>query len=147
MKDLVISLIFGVIIYCVYLVIVFMRKKGLNNFLKSSEATYILAKYDIKLSLIDSRKFAYDIIIANTLILFVILFVIGFVDSIYLQILVGFALALPMIYLGYNLIGDKYKKSALLKEEETKTTKKEEEKETKKPSKKTIKKNTSSKRK
>ncbi|MDD4734350.1 MAG: hypothetical protein PHU05_05880, partial [Bacilli bacterium] len=98
MKDLMISLVFAIIIYCIYLVIVFIRKKGLSKFMKSTEVTYILEKYKIKLSLIDNRKFAYDLILANTLILFIILYLIGYIENLYLQILFGFALALPLVY-------------------------------------------------
>lgn len=130
MKDLMISLVFAIIIYCIYLVIVFIRKKGLSKFMKSTEVTYILEKYKIKLSLIDNRKFAYDLILANTVILFIILYLIGYIENLYLQILFGFALALPLVYLGYNLLGDKYKELAEAKEIELE--KKETVKETKK---------------
>lgn len=130
MKDLMISLVFAIIIYCIYLVIVFIRKKGLSKFMKSTEVTYILEKYKIKLSLIDNRKFAYDLILANTVILFIILYLIGYIENLYLQILFGFALALPLVYLVYNLLGDKYKELAEAKEIELE--KKETVKETKK---------------
>lgn len=132
MKDLMISLVFAIIIYCIYLVIVFIRKKGLSKFMKSTEVTYILEKYKIKLSLIDNKKFAYDLILANTVILFFVLYLIGYIENLYLQILFGFALALPLVYLGYNLLGDKYKELADAKE------KKETAKETKKVNKNTI---------
>lgn len=161
MKDLIINLIFGMVIYISYMVAVFVPKKGLNRFLKNSESSFILSKYNIELEYLDKKRYAHSIIITNTLILFIVLTIVGYVENLYMQLLVGFAIALPLIYLAYSMLGSVYKEQAdekrLLEEEKEKilaskkstkkekpvakkTTKKVAEKETKPATKKTTKK-------
>src|SRR5574344_681813 len=135
MKDLIISLMFGVVIYLAYLLVLFTSKKGLKRFLKNTESSYILDKFKINLEYIKKKKYAHSLIITNTIILFLILWLIGYLGNIYLQILVAFALALPLIFLGYNLLGNIYKKKSDKKEEEVKKEDAKKSKETIKTSK------------
>lgn len=150
MKDLIINLIFGMVIYISYMVAVFVPKKGLNRFLKNSESSFILSKYNIELEYLDKKRYAHSIIITNTLILFIVLTIVGYVENLYMQLLVGFAIALPLIYLAYSMLGSVYKEQAdekrLLEEEKEKilaskkSTKKEKVVEEKPVAKKTTKK-------
>lgn len=82
----------------------------MKNFEKSGQASFIIKRYQLKISKLNKQKFARSIALVNSFIISITFLIIDFIPNYFLKLLVGFVLLVPLIILGYHFLGQHYKK-------------------------------------
>ena len=110
MKYFVAFIIAFLIVYLFYLFTVILQKKKYDKFKKSNQVMYFVKKYKLNVNKIDMRKFTNILGLTNSLIIALSFSVTFLVENIFLQLLVGLLVLIPLILLFYSLIGNYLKK-------------------------------------
>ncbi len=98
------------VIYLLYLLIIVLRKKGLEKFKTSKQLDYFKIKFKLDIKKLNFKKFANALAVTNAFIIAFTVTVIEVFDNWILKVLVAFLILLPLMYLLYNVIGKYYKK-------------------------------------
>lgn len=77
------------------------------------EVDYLVSVYKIDIKKINYKKFLHIISLVASFDMAITVIIINFIKNIYLQILVGFFVLLPLIYLSYKFVGTYYKKKGM----------------------------------
>ncbi len=112
MKYFVAFIIAFLIVYLFYLFTVILQKKKYDKFKKTNQVMYFVRKYKLNVNKIDMRKFTNILGITNSLIIALAFSATFVVENIFLQLLVGLLVLIPLILLFYSLIGNYLKKRA-----------------------------------
>lgn len=104
------TLIVFIVIYLLYLFTVLNNKEKIENFEQSGQGSFIIKKYQLNSSLLNKRKFARSIALANSFIIALTFFLTDFVQNFIVKLLIGFLILLPTIVIAYHFIGIFYKK-------------------------------------
>lgn len=115
MKDLIFSLVTFIIIYLSYVIFVINRKKQLEKMKKNNNVIYLINKYGLDLKKVNMKVLGHIIALTNAFILSITLFIISFVDKMFLKILICFVILIPLQYIMYDIIGKMYIKSGQVK--------------------------------
>lgn len=110
MVDLIFSLVMFVVIYLFYVIFVICRKKQLEKLKNNVGVIYLVNKYNLDLKKINMKVFGHVIALSNSFIFAVTLFIISFVDKLFLKILVCFVVLIPLEFIMYHIIGKMYGK-------------------------------------
>ena len=116
MSDIVISIIVFIIIYLFYLLFVILRKKKLLLFRNNIYVRYLESKYRLDISLLNLKKLANTIALANSFIIALTFYLIGITDNFLLKMLLAFAILIPIQIFIYHIIGIFYQKNIRKKE-------------------------------
>ena len=81
------------------------------------EIMYLVNKYHLDLERINYKKLLYTVSIVASIDMAIAMVVISPIKNIYLQILVGFLVIIPLILVTYNSIANYYIKRGLIKNE------------------------------
>ena len=81
------------------------------------EVEYLITKYNIDLKKVNYRSFLNTISITGSIIIAITALIIFNIENILLQLLVAFIVIIPLILIGFKLIGEYYKKKGLIKDE------------------------------
>lgn len=81
------------------------------------EVEYLIKKYNIDLKKVDYRSFINTISITGSIIMALTVLIIFNIENILLQLLVAFVVMIPLILIGFKLVGEFYKKKGLMKDE------------------------------
>ena len=81
------------------------------------EILYLVNKYHLDLEKINYKKLLYTVSIVASIDMAIAMVVISPIKNIYLQILVGFLVIIPLILVTYNSIANYYIKRGLIKNE------------------------------
>ena len=98
------------VIYLLYLLMIVLRKKGLEKFKTSKQLDYFKIKFKLDIKKLNFKKFANALAVTNAFIIAFTVTVIEVFDNWILKVLVAFLILLPLMYLLYNVIGKYYKK-------------------------------------
>lgn len=112
MKYFVAFIIAFLIVYLFYLFTVILQKKKYDKFKKSNQVMYFVKKYKLNVNKIDMRKFTNILGLTNSLIIALAFSATFLVENIFLQLLVGLLVLIPLILLFYSLIGNLFKKTS-----------------------------------
>lgn len=110
MNSFVFSCIVFCFIYLLYEITVVHNSKKMSTFEKSGQASFIIKKYNLNIKKRNKKKFARMIAFTNSFILAFTFFITDLISNFILKLLVGFILLIPLILVGYSLIGKYYKK-------------------------------------
>ena len=96
-------------VYFLYFLFVIMRKKSLKKIEHSAEAM-LLKKYKVDINKIQSKHFLHVIGFTNSFIISLTLSIVSFFDSFMIQMVVGFFVFIPLIFLMYYVVSLFYRK-------------------------------------
>lgn len=102
-----------IIVYLFYLVTVVLQKKKYEEFRKSNQVMYFVKRYKLDANKINIKKFIRIISLTNSLIISLSFTIVIKVSNIYLMILLGFFIMLPLMLMSYSLLGLYLKKECL----------------------------------
>ncbi|MDD3341246.1 MAG: hypothetical protein PHN72_03500 [Bacilli bacterium] len=97
-------------IYLLYLILIVLRKKGLDNFENSTEMLFLKKKYHIKVTAQNAKSLAHTVAVSNALVVSLTLLCVSMIDNLPLKIVVAMGVLVPMILVVYSLIGKIYQK-------------------------------------
>ena len=117
MKEIIISFIAFIIIYLFYLLFVILRKKKLEKFKDNMYVKYLVNMYQLDLTKINIKSLANIIALVNSFIIASVLYCVSITDNMILQVLLAFAILIPLQILGYYIIGKVYQKKGKCKNE------------------------------
>lgn len=113
MKDFIIFILMFLISYCIYYFLVLSRPKKLNKYKKSTEVLYLTNLYNLDISKLNFKIFARTLILVNSLIISLVVQIIIYVDNYLLMIILGFALIILFILVGYHLLSKYYQRKVV----------------------------------
>ena len=116
LKDLIWFIGTFVIVYLFYFFLQIFKKKEFNKDKVPVELLYLMKKYRLDMSLIKYQSIMQMIAVVSAFdIAFAATFVMRFIKNLYLAVLVGAALLIPLILITFNFIGMYYKKKGMVK--------------------------------
>lgn len=98
------------IVYLFYLITVVLQKKKYEKFRSSNQVMFFVNKYKLNAKKINISKFIKIISLTNSLVIAMTFTVILPIKNIYLELLVGLLVLIPLMLITYNLIGNYLKK-------------------------------------
>ena len=98
------------IVYLFYLFTVILQTKRYDKFKKSNQVMYFVNKYKINIDKLNMKKFTNILGLTNALIISIAFTATFLVKNIFLQLLVGLIVLIPLIFIFYGLIGNYLKK-------------------------------------
>lgn len=98
------------IIYLFYLFTVILQTKRYDKFKKSNQVMYFVNKYKINIDKLNMKKFTNILGLTNSLIISIAFTATFLVENIFLQLLIGLVVLIPLIYIFYSLLGFYLKK-------------------------------------
>lgn len=103
---------FLVIFLLVYLFYYFfsVRKARKNGKKVPVEVQYLLIKYQINLKKIKYKKFVNSVALLGSFDIALVGTIVLFLDNIFFQLLIGFALFIPVILISFRFVGNYYQK-------------------------------------
>lgn len=110
MKEVYFALSAFIGIYLLYLFLIVLRKKGLQNFQNSTEITYLTKRYKIKVDKKNIKSLAHTVALANAFVVSITVLCVGVIDNFILQIIVAMGLLVPIILIIYHIVGTIYQK-------------------------------------
>ena len=81
------------------------------------EVEYLIKKYNIDLKKVNYREFINTISITGSIIIAITVLIIFNIENLLLQLVVSFVVMIPLILIGFKLIGEYYKKKGMIKDE------------------------------
>ena len=115
-KKLILFLIMFTVVYLAYYIFVirsYNKKNGKKNKIEERvEISYLVNKYKVDLKKIDMKSLLWDISFVNSFIIAFTVVIIGLdiIKEYVWKILIGFVVLIPLILIGYKLLGLKYTK-------------------------------------
>lgn len=110
MENYIIYITMFILIYLVYLLFILIRPKQLEKFKSSSYVTILVKKYHIDLKKINFKVLAHMVCLGNAFILSTVVFVISWLENVFLIMIVGLLVMLILTLAVYHLIGIMYRK-------------------------------------
>ncbi len=105
-----------IVVYLFYFFFQILRKKKLDKNKIPVELMFLIKKYHLDMDKINYRSIMNKIALVSAFdIAFIAVFVMRFIKNIYLSILIGGVLFIPLILITYSFIGIYYKKKGLIK--------------------------------
>ena len=98
------------IVYLFNCFTIMFQNKKYNKFKKSNQVMYFVNRYKLDVNKINIKKFIHIISFTNSLIIAIAFTATFLVENILLQLLIGLLVLIPLILIGYSLIGNYLKK-------------------------------------
>ncbi len=92
-------------IYLFYFLTVIIQRKKHEKFKKSNQVMYFVKRYKLDINKIDIKQFVNIISVANSLIIAIAFTSTFLVENIFLQLLVGLLVLIPLLLIIYDFIG------------------------------------------
>jgi hypothetical protein len=113
MQDFIIFILMFIFSYVVYYFLVLSRPEKLNKYMKSVEVLYLTNLYKLDISKLNFKIFARTLILMNSFIVSLVVQIIMITDNYLLMIVLGFALIILFILIGYHILGMYYKRKVV----------------------------------
>ena len=98
------------IVYLFYLFTVILQTKRYDKFKKSNQVMYFVKKYKIDVNKLNMKKFTNILGLTNSLIISIAFTMTFLFENIFLQLLIGLVVLIPLIFVFYSLIGNYLKR-------------------------------------
>lgn len=108
------------IIYQLFVVLKYKRKKDKKNYKEPFEVLYLRRKYNLNMKKINFNKLLHVISFVSSLDIALIVSIISHIENMYLQLLCGFILIFVFIILSYHIVYLIYKRKDLVINERNK---------------------------
>lgn len=105
MKDCIFYSCVFLFVYLLYDITIIHRKEKLKQFENGVEFTYLIKQYKLNLKKQNTKKIAKQIALLNSFIITLSVFIISFLSSYIVKILVGFPLVFILIMIIYHFYG------------------------------------------
>ena len=105
MKYLVFFILSFVLVYIFYLITVILQKNKLEKYKKSNQVKYFINRYKLDINKLDMKRFINIISLANSFIVSLAFTATLLVENIYLGMLIGLIVLIPVMLFIYGLIG------------------------------------------
>ena len=119
MEELVLILltfIFVLIIYEVFIITPIKKKRGLNSDYKEIiEIKYLIARYNLDLKKVDYNQLLQICGIVSSFDIALVVSLVAYVNGLVLELIVGFSSATIIILLSYHIVYLFYKKKGMIK--------------------------------
>lgn len=109
MDKIILFLLAFLVVYLIYLITVISRVDKNDKFKKSTQVSYFKNVYKIDINKLDLKKFANVISLANAFMIALTTTLIDFFDKLFIKLMVGFLILVPLMLLIYHIIGKIYK--------------------------------------
>ena len=109
MDKLILFLVSFVFVYLVYLITVISKVDKNDNFKNSKQVSYFKNVHKIDVDKINLKTFAHVTSLCNALIISLTVLIIQIFDQLFLKMMVGFVVLVPLMLLFYYIIGKIYK--------------------------------------
>lgn len=109
MDKLLLFIISFLFVYLIYLITVISKIDKNDKFKNSKQVLFFKNVYKIDIEKINLNKFAHIISIANAFIISLTVTIIELFDKLFIKMMVGFIVLLPLTLLIYYIIGKIYK--------------------------------------
>ncbi len=123
MLSLIFTIILIYIVYYIWIVIHYdkrgekkSKKKKKNQMPMPAEVEYFVAKYKIDLSKINFRYFLQLMGLVIAFDLSIVVSIVSYIDTLWIQFLVGFILMLVIVLTSFHILGKYFKKKGLTKD-------------------------------
>ena len=121
MEELVLILltfIFVLVIYEVFIIAPIKKKRGLNSDYKEIiEIKYLIARYNLDLKKVDYNQLLQICGIVSSFDIALVVSLVAYVHGLVLELIVGFSSATIIILLSYHIVYLFYKKKGMIKDE------------------------------
>ena len=108
------------IIYQLFVVLKYKRKKDNKNYKEPFEVLYLRRKYNLNMKKINFKNLLQVISLVSSFDIALIVSIISHIKNMYLQLLCGFVLILVFILLSYHIVYLIYKRKDLIIDERNK---------------------------
>lgn len=98
------------IVYLLYLFTVILNKKKINKILDTNQAKLVINFNKLNIELIDKKKFAHILSLANSFIVGFTFAVSEFFNNYFLKLFICFVLLFVLIFVVYKIVGLFFKK-------------------------------------
>lgn len=98
------------LVYLFYLFTVILQTKKYDKFKKSNQIMYFVNRYKINVNKINMKKFTNVLGLTNSLIISIAFASTFLVENIFLQLLIGLIVLIPLIFIFYGLLGNYLKR-------------------------------------
>jgi len=109
MDKLFLFIITFLFVYLVYLITVIMKLNKNDNFKNSKQVSFFKNVYKINIDKINLNTFAHVISLANAFMIALTVTIIELFDKLFIKMMVGFVILIPLMLLVYYIIGKIYK--------------------------------------
>ena len=110
MDKLLLFIISFLFVYLIYLITVISKVDKNDKFKNSKQVLFFKNVYKIDIDKINLNKFAHVLSLANAFMIALTVTVIELFDKLFIKMMVGFVILVPLMLLVYYIIGKIYKK-------------------------------------
>ena len=110
LENLIYAIISFGLVFVIYYSTIFTRESKIKKYRKSTEIRLLENKYKVNIDKYDLKKLGITLSLYNALIISITVFIIGFIENVYLKLLVGFVIVIILILVVYSFIGKNLKK-------------------------------------
>ena len=115
LEELILFLMTFALIFIIYQLFIVRKAKKDKRRKKPVEVNYLIGKYKLNLEKINYKRLLNVISLVSALDIAIVVTIISFIKSFYLQLLVGFVLIMLIIITSYDIVGRIYKKQGCYK--------------------------------
>ena len=108
MEELIFYFITFILVYLLYLFFVILKGKKRVRFKGSTEMQFLEKRYKLDVEEIGVTKLAHVCALCNAFIIANTVSIISLIDNLFLKMITGFFILLPMIIIIYHLVGKYY---------------------------------------
>ena len=108
MKHLYTFLFCFIVIFILYLLVIYLRKKGVEAFKKGKQLAYFKNVYNIKIDDNNIKKFILALSFTNAFIIAFVVTVIELLDGLFFKLIIGFIMLLPLIIICYDILAKSF---------------------------------------
>ena len=113
---IVLTFVFVLIIYEIFIITPIKKKKELNNsYREIIEIKYLVAKYNLDLKKVDYNQLLQICGIVSSFDIALVVSLVAYVNGLLLELLIGFSSATIIILLSYHIVYLFYKKKGMIK--------------------------------
>ena len=105
-------LLFGLtflFVYLVYLITVISKVNKNDNFKNSKQVSFFKNVYKLDMNKINLKSFAHVVSLANAFMIALTVTIIELFDKLFIKMMVGFVILIPLMLVVYYIIGKIYK--------------------------------------
>lgn len=121
MEYLIYFILTFLIVYLISYLILLRKKDKYDEDKIPVEVAYMIKKYNLDMKNINYKKFLNNVIWIGSIDMAIAVIVIYYIENIFLQLLVGFIVLIPLILISFKLLAKYYIKKGFVKNERKNT--------------------------
>lgn len=110
MKEILFYLGSMLLMFLGYFIFVINNKRRLEKFSHNTYVNYLVGVYKLDIKRINIKQMAQAIAMVNSFIVATTVFVIGFINSLIIKLILGFIVLIPLQLFMYHIVGKTFQK-------------------------------------